>query len=555
MLTAAIYARKSTEQIGADADAKSVDRQIANARAFAQSKGWRVPDAHVYADDAISGAEMRKLVNRQRLLDVIAAGAPFQALIVRDASRFSRRDGDEAFGELKRLAQTGIAIWFYQDATQFTFGSFSDNVVGFVRAEMNAEFRRQIGKWTREAMVRKAQAGHVTGGRVFGYDNVRVHGHVDRRINDEHAAILLRIFRWCADGMGYSRIAKQLNAERAPSPRPQQGRPSGWSPSSVREVLHRSLYRGEIVWAKTRKRDAEGKTAPTDRPVSEWLRVDRPELRIVPDDLWDAAHARLDTARAAYDRQTHGRRRYRRDQDSKYLLTGFGKCAICNGGVCVRTRAHGASQRAHFYACTAHLNKGPEICAHVDQWPMEEIDREILATIGSDVLTSDVLEEVIAAARETFEASAQPDRQDQLRRALATVEREQARVTEAIASGAGQIPVLVERLRASDAKRRALVADLARASHAAPAPSWQKIERQMRKRLTDWRSLLNEGNMTRTRQAFRELLTAPIRLTPVIEQGYRAIRFEGQIALAVVFGAEVVTNVASPTGFEPVFWP
>src|SRR6185503_3473047 len=135
-------------------------------------------------DDAISGADTQKLVDRQRLLTSIREGhAPFQALIMRDASRFSRRDGDEAFGELKQIAQMGIEIWFYQDATRFTFGTFSDNVVGFVRAEMNAEYRRQIARWTREAMVRKAKAGHVTGGRVFGYDNLRVDGHVERRIN------------------------------------------------------------------------------------------------------------------------------------------------------------------------------------------------------------------------------------------------------------------------------------------------------------------------------------------------------------------------------------
>ena len=41
MTTAAIYARKSNEQKGrAEAD-KSVTRQIENARAFAEKKGWR----------------------------------------------------------------------------------------------------------------------------------------------------------------------------------------------------------------------------------------------------------------------------------------------------------------------------------------------------------------------------------------------------------------------------------------------------------------------------------------------------------------------------------
>jgi DNA invertase Pin-like site-specific DNA recombinase len=175
MNCAAIYARKSTaEQTGADADAKSVARQIENARAFALTKGWTVADAHIYADDAVRGAETTKLINRQRLLDAIGTGRPpFQILIVRDASRFSRRDGDEAFGELKRIAQAGVEIWFYQDGTKFAYGTLGDNVVGFVRAEMNAEFRRQIGKWTREAMARKARDGYVCGGRVFGYQRRR----------------------------------------------------------------------------------------------------------------------------------------------------------------------------------------------------------------------------------------------------------------------------------------------------------------------------------------------------------------------------------------------
>ena len=121
-VNAAIYARKSTEQTGADADAKSVDRQVENARAFAATKGWTIREAHVYSDDAVSGAEVAKLINRQRLLGAVEHGAPFQILIMRDASRFSRRDGDEAFGELKRLAQRGVEIWFYQDRQRFTFG-------------------------------------------------------------------------------------------------------------------------------------------------------------------------------------------------------------------------------------------------------------------------------------------------------------------------------------------------------------------------------------------------------------------------------------------------
>jgi DNA invertase Pin-like site-specific DNA recombinase len=68
MITA-IYARRSTEQRNTDDEAKSVALQIENARAFARARGWTVADDHVYCDDAVSGAERKKLRNRQRLLD------------------------------------------------------------------------------------------------------------------------------------------------------------------------------------------------------------------------------------------------------------------------------------------------------------------------------------------------------------------------------------------------------------------------------------------------------------------------------------------------------
>ena len=52
---AAVYARKSTDQHVAD-EAKSVVRQVDNAKAFALANGWTVADDHIFVDDGISGA-------------------------------------------------------------------------------------------------------------------------------------------------------------------------------------------------------------------------------------------------------------------------------------------------------------------------------------------------------------------------------------------------------------------------------------------------------------------------------------------------------------------
>ena len=332
-MIAAIYARKSTEQTGvADAE-KSIMRQIEHARAYATRKGWSVAEEHVYADDAVSGAETKRLVDRQRLLNAIDSGPPFQALIMRDTSRFSRRDGDEAFGELKAIAKAGVEVWFYQDGQRFTFGTLAANVTGFLSAEFAADYRRQIAAWTYAAMEQKARAGYVTGGRVFGYDNVRVDGHVERRVNETEAAVVRRIYDLYAAGRELSSIAHTLNADGASCPRAQQGRVNGWCASSVREVLKRPLYRGDLVWGRARKRDREGQVSPTPRPPQEWLRRSAPELRVVSEDLARAVDARRVSMRQRALGQANGRLMGRPPgEGSPYLLTGLLTCGVCGGG-------------------------------------------------------------------------------------------------------------------------------------------------------------------------------------------------------------------------------
>ena len=60
MITAAIYARKSTDQGSVADEAKSVTRQVGHARQYAATKGWTVADECVFVDDGISGAEFAR---------------------------------------------------------------------------------------------------------------------------------------------------------------------------------------------------------------------------------------------------------------------------------------------------------------------------------------------------------------------------------------------------------------------------------------------------------------------------------------------------------------
>ena len=171
-MIAAIYARKSTEQNIAE-DAKSVTRQVEVAAAFATAHGWSVDPAHVYIDDGISGAEFDDRPGLARLL--LAAKArprPFDVLVTMDESRLGRDQWRTGY-LLSQFKDAGLAIWYYQAKRQANLadatGQFMENVYGYA-AQMEREKAVALARETGRV---KAAKGHVAGGIVYGYRNVR----------------------------------------------------------------------------------------------------------------------------------------------------------------------------------------------------------------------------------------------------------------------------------------------------------------------------------------------------------------------------------------------
>jgi hypothetical protein len=70
--------------------------------------------------------------------------------------------------------------------------------------------------------------------------------------------------------------------------------------SSVRGVLFRRTYLGEIRYGTTSKRDVFGQHRVSRRDPKDVLVVPQPRWRIVSDELWAAAHARLAASRRTY---------------------------------------------------------------------------------------------------------------------------------------------------------------------------------------------------------------------------------------------------------------
>jgi len=220
--------------------------------------------------------------------------------VMSEESRLGRESIEVSYA-LKQLVQAGVRVFLYLEDRERTLDSPIEKVMLSLATFADELEREKARQRTYDALRRRAEHGYVTGGTVFGYDNVREPAGVRRRISAPQAAVVQRIFELAASGSGLTSIAKQLNAAAAPAPRAQQGRPTGWAPSSVREVLYRPLYRGEILWNQSRKRDAWGVTHQRPRPEAEWLRVPAPDLAIVSASQWEAAHRQMAVQRARFD--------------------------------------------------------------------------------------------------------------------------------------------------------------------------------------------------------------------------------------------------------------
>jgi len=537
-MRAAIYARKSTDEGDKAVDAKSVVRQVELGRAYAAKQGWAVAEAHVFVDDGLSGGlDETKRPGLRALLDAVHARS-FDVVVAAADDRLAR-DQWKAGRILSRLHAAGVKLFYYQESREVDLSSAVGKFMEAVRGFGSEFFRESVTRHMTDALKRRAKDGHVHGGKTFGYSNLRKDGHVERVIDEAEARVVRRIFTRYAEGAGFRTIAHELNAERVPCPRPSKGGPAGWSPITTRDVLNRPLYRGEIV----------------SRWADEVFVVQREDLRIIPQPLWDAVQQRRQQAGQIYLRSSGGKlwSKPANGVESQYLLTGMALCP-CGAPLTVRSRSHGR-KRAFYYVCRAHLDKGA-VCDNGLWLPQLITDTAILAHLEGVLLHPDVIAEALRRLTEPDPTTEPPEQQRaRLHRDLAQVERELVHFTDAIAAG-GQIETVVKAIQLREKRRSELQAMLTRLDGLAIAPPLDltALRPKISALLTDWKGLASK-HVQATRQLLRKLLVGRITFSPDVAH-VGVIRFTGEGTLAPIIGLLTIQGLqagVAPTGFEPVF--
>ena len=517
-------------------------------------EGW----THVrsYQDRAMSSASRWRPAFQQMIED--AQRGQFDVVVAEDLDRLSRDQEDLPY-LFKQLAFVNVRIF------TLSAGWITEMHVG-LSATMGALFLKQLADKTRRGLRGRVEAGRSGGGNSYGYDVVHKPGadgepeHGLRRKNEQQAAIVIEIMTDYAAGKSPRAIAKALNARSVPGP-------SGgtWCPSAINGnaergtgILNNELYIGRLVWNRLRymKHPTTGKRQSRLNPTEEWITKDVPDMRIVPQELWDKVKARQqattkDTRRDKAKAGDPARPAFWEQQRPRYLLSGLMKCGCCG--------ANFTKYGANRFACAGSRDRGT--CDNKLTIRGDELEVSILAGLQSRLMEPARFEQFakLFVAEINRQRMAQSAAKAGTQAALAKVERQIKRLVDAIVDGADAMPLNVK-LKELDAEKTRLAAELEAAPDEKPLlhPSLAVSYRDRVAALAT--ALYDEKD---GRKAFERLrsVVEEVRLTPV--EGQLVIELRGDLAEILKIGASgaqgaesaqknaLQIKVVAGAGFEP----
>lgn len=544
-MIAAIYARKSTAEDDVANEAQSVPRQVEGARAFITAKGWALDEHHIYTDKGVSGALFANRPDYQRMMRGAAAGA-FDALVFFDLDRLGR-DGHKTMVALNTLTDLGVTLWDSSTGRQIQLDTFENRLPVILQAEFAQQYRDQVRKHTRDSHRQKATQGYVTGGKVFGYTNVRIaKGHTTRVPNEAEAAVVRDICERFANGQGLRTIALALNTAKAPSPRAQQGRPNGWSASSVREVLIRPLYRGELVWGRTvsaygrelGKGRGKREAGQIARPEDTWIRRDVPDQRIITADL----AARVDARRETWRQRTVASKGHckARHAYGRFLLSGgLLLCPSCGG----HFEAVSAPWKnaTPVYVCATRRRK-PGVCTNTLALPITKADSAVLDCVEGEALGTRFIEELLRLVDQ-----GEADNSAQL---TAERDRLQEEVQNLVGSIAAGVPADTVAPAINERQREIAKLETKLRQPRPVQPKIDELRAALEQRATEWRATLRAEPKV-ARLLLRRLIGPLTLADPADHAAFD--EWEASLTPALLEGLAHVQVLASPPGIDVLY--
>ena len=338
------YKRVSTAM---QIDGYSLDAQRSRMKAYADFNDYEIVGE--YEDAGKSGKSIEgRMQFRQMMEDVKSGKDNISYVLVFKLSRFGRNAAD-VLSTLQVMQDFGVNLICVEDGIDSSkdAGKLMISVLSAV-AEIE---RENIRVQTMEGRIQKAREGKWNGGFApYGYQ--LVNGKLE--INEEGAVAIRTIYdQYVNTDIGSNGISKYLENHGIRKIQRQNGKNPLFDAHLVRLILKNPVYCGKIAYGRRKTEKVHGTRNEYHLVEQEnFLLVDGLHEAIIPEDVWNAAQAKLIAQAKKYEHVNKGK------NERTHLLSGIVKCPICGAGMygnkSIKYKKDGTKYKDFFYYGCKH---------------------------------------------------------------------------------------------------------------------------------------------------------------------------------------------------------
>lgn len=338
------YKRVSTAM---QIDGYSLDAQRSRMKAYADFNDYEIVGE--YEDAGKSGKSIEgRMQFRQMMEDVKSGKDNISYVLVFKLSRFGRNAAD-VLSTLQVMQDFGVNLICVEDGIDSSkdAGKLMISVLSAV-AEIE---RENIRVQTMEGRIQKAREGKWNGGFApYGYQ--LVNGKLE--INEEEAVAIRTIYdQYVNTDIGSNGISKYLENHGIRKIQRQNGKNPLFDAHLVRLILKNPVYCGKIAYGRRKTEKVHGTRNEYHLVEQEnFLLVDGLHEAIIPEDVWNAAQAKLIAQAKKYEHVNKGK------NERTHLLSGIVKCPICGAGMygnkSIKYKKDGTKYKDFFYYGCKH---------------------------------------------------------------------------------------------------------------------------------------------------------------------------------------------------------
>ena len=367
-INVAAYCRVSTAQ---EDQETSYEAQVAYfTKLITENPSWNL--AGIYADDGISGTDMKKRDNFNAMMErCLQNDREIDLILTKSISRFARNTVD-CLSCIRKLKERNIAIYFEKENIN-TLESTGELLITILSSQAQEE-SRNISENVKWGLKRKYEKGEMLVRRMFGY---RKGTDGQLYIVPEEAETVRLIYGKYLEGESLNSIARILKEKGIKTIRGN----TQWNVNSIRTILINEKYIGDAMAQKTFTTDYLTKVRKENQGELQKYYVENAHEAIIPREVFYKVQEELHQRANIYKKSSKQETESKGKHSGKYALS---KITICKECGCEYRRQIWSKygEKKAVWRCENRLRNGTRYCKDSPTIEESVLHRAVLQAIN-----------------------------------------------------------------------------------------------------------------------------------------------------------------------------